>query len=339
MAEIPMSKIPVIDIASFLSGADLRTAPRAVEAAASTVGFFQVTGHGVPAELLAAVYESMDRLAALPEEEKRRHLSEGHPYRGFHMNRDAEGKVRQERFLASRFDGKAEAIAAGVQEEKADFFYPNIWPEVPGLRESVNALFGATRALATEMMSLFAVALGLPKVYFDRDIEPTASTFAINHYPARGEPITTSEPPILFAEHADGNTLTILHQRGAYNGLQIMPYDGSEQWWSLPVVPEAFVINVGELMTRWTNDHWPATRHRVVASYNPDDVRTTLTTFHMPALEATVAPLALYGGDTDPHYEPVTPYEWERLFIARNYKSNALRVGDKVREFVDALKA
>jgi isopenicillin N synthase-like dioxygenase len=338
MAEIPMTEIPVIDISSFLSGKDLSTAPAAVEAAASTVGFFQIVGHGVQNEVLDAVYESVDRLAALPEEQKKRHLSEGHPYRGFHMNRDAEGIVRQERFLASRFDDTEQAIAAGVKEEYADFFYPNIWPDVPGLRDSVTALFGATRDLATKMMSLFAVALGLERGYFDHDLEPNASTFAINHYPARHQAVETPEPPVLFSEHADGNTLTILHQRGSYNGLQIMPYGGTGEWLNLPVVPEAFVINLGELMTHWTNDHWPATRHRVVASFDPDDTRTTLTTFHMPALEAVVAPLAAYGGTEDPHYEPVTPYEWEKLFIARNHTRRALEVDPKVRDFVEALR-
>jgi isopenicillin N synthase-like dioxygenase len=338
MAEIPMNEIPVIDIAPYLSGADLESAPAAVEAAASTVGFFQIIGHGIPDEKLAAVYDATDRLDALPEAEKRRHLSDGHPYRGFHMNRDAEGIVRQERFLASRFDGVDDAIAGGVKEDLVDFFYPNIWPDVPGLRESVTELFAATRAVATSMMGLFARALGLEPGYFDDDIEPNASTFAINHYPPRGMPVESDEPPVLFAEHADGNTLTILHQRGSYNGLQIMPYGGSGEWLNLPVVPEALVINMGELMSRWTNDHWPATRHRVVASFNPADSRTTLTTFHMPALEAVVAPLAAYGGGDDPHYEPVTPYEWEKRFIARNHTRRALEVDPKVKEFVEALQ-
>ena len=68
----------------------------------------------------------------------------------------------------------------------------------------------------------------------------------------------------------------------------------------------ALVINVGELMTRWTNDHWPSTRHRVVPAQGPNDSRTTLTTFHLPALDAVVAPLEVCVGDNDPHYGPVT---------------------------------
>ena len=88
----------------------------------------------------------------------------------------------------------------------------------------------------------------------------------------------------------------------------------------------ALVINVGELMTRWTNDHWSSTRHRVVPAQGPNDSRTTLTTFHMPALDAVIAPLEVCVGDNDPHYGPVTPYECERDFMARNSMRRALEV-------------
>ncbi len=338
MAELDALEIPVVDITTFLSGEDRATAPAAVEKAATAVGFVQVVGHGVPRALLDAVYDGMARLSGLPFEEKQKHLTEGHPYRGFHMNRDAAGVVRQERFLVSRFDDHDDAVAGGVEPAYADFFYPNIWPDVPGLQHAVTALFEHTRALAGRMMSVFAVALGLDAGYFDPILEPNASTFAINHYPPRGTPLSPGDKPVLFAEHADGNTLTILHQRGTYNGLQIQPV-GRVEWLDLPVVDDAFVINVGELMTRWTNDHWPSTRHRVVASSDPADTRTTLTTFHMPALDATVAPLAAFGGEDDPHYDPVTPYAWERAFITRNHTRRALEVDDRVKGFVEGLRA
>jgi isopenicillin N synthase-like dioxygenase len=332
-----MSEIPVIDIEGFLAGTDMTTAPAAVEAAATSVGFLQIVGHGVPSAPVEAVYEAFGRLASLPEETKKAYLSDGHPYRGFHMNRDDTGVVRQERFLISRFDDTATAIDGGVPEGLADFFFPNIWPEVAGFREAITGLFQLTNALAGRMMSLFAAALGLPIGYFDSMLEPNASTFAINHYPSHPAVTGPETSPLLFAEHADGNTLTILHQRGTYNGLQIQPLDGGDEWIDIPVVDDAFVINLGELMTHWTNDHWPATRHRVRASSDPTDSRTTLTTFHMPALDAVVVPLEVCGGAEDPHYAPVTPYEWEKAFMARNAKRRALAVDPKVRDFLESL--
>jgi isopenicillin N synthase-like dioxygenase len=331
-------EIPVIDIEGFLSGEDMTTAPRAVEAAASSFGFLQIVGHGIPAAPMNAVYDAMARLHALPEAAKQTYVSQGHPYRGFHMNRDSRGRIRQERFLVSRFDDRADAIAAGVPAELSDFFYPNIWPEIDGFRDAVSELFTITNALAGRLMRLVAAALGLDASWFDAMLEPNASTFAINHYPRREEEAGTDEPPLLFAEHADGNTLTILHQRGTYTGLQVQPLGEPGTWIGVPVVDNAFVINVGELMTHWTNDHWPSTRHRVLPAEGPGDSRTTLTTFHMPALDAVVAPLEVCGGKDDPHYDPVTPYEWERDFMARNSKRRALEVDPKVEKFLDALQ-
>jgi isopenicillin N synthase-like dioxygenase len=331
-------EIPVIDIEAFLAGTDLTTAPRAVEAAASSIGFLQIVGHGVPAAPMNAVYDAMARLHGLPESVKQGYVSEGHPYRGFHMNRDSQGRVRQERFLVSRFEDRADAIAGGVPAELSDFFYPNIWPAVDGFRDAVSGLFTITNALAGRLMGLVAVALGLEADWFDDMLEPNASTFAINHYPPRAEAARDGEPELLFAEHADGNTLTVLHQRGTYNGLQVQPLDEPGVWIDIPVVDNAFVINVGELMTRWTNDHWPSTRHRVLPAAGSGDSRTTLTTFHMPALDAVVAPLETWGGKEDPHYDPVTPHEWERAFMARQRDRQALKVDPKVQDFLSALR-
>lgn len=332
-----MHELPVIDIGGFLAGEDTTSAPRAVEAAASSIGFMQIVGHGVPAAFMDAAYDAMTRLHALPEEVKQAYVSEGHPYRGFHMNRDSRGRIRQERFLVSRFDDRADAIAGGVPAELSDFFYPNIWPDLDGFRGAVSELFTTTNALAGRLMRLVAVALGLDASWFDNMLEPNASTFAVNHYPPRSEAAGADEPELLFAEHADGNTLTILHQRGTYTGLQVQPVDEPDTWIGIPVVDNAFVINVGELMTRWTNDHWPSTRHRVLPAEGPGDSRTTLTTFHMPALDAVVAPLEACGGKHDPHYAPVTPYEWERDFMARSSKRRALEVDPKVQAFLETL--
>jgi isopenicillin N synthase-like dioxygenase len=68
-------------------------------------------------------------------------------------------------------------------------------------------------------------------------------------------------------------------------------------------------------MARWTNDVWRSTRHRVVGSPDPTDQRTTITTFHLPAVDTTVQPLPALVGTGDPAYGPVTPYEWERMFL------------------------
>jgi len=347
--------IPVIDIGPFLAGHDGSEAAAQIEAAATQVGFFQVIGHGVPTQLLDAVYSAAHRFAALDTATKEQFRSP-HPYRGVHLRPDSTGEVRLERFLASRFDNPAAAIAAGIEPHLADYYYPNVWPTTPAdFRPAVQALFARTQELGGALMRLFTIALGLGVEGlgveglgveglgddgFDDLVEPNASSFAINHYSAAATAPPTSlatdgEPVLLFHEHADGNTLTVLHQRGDFEGLEVSRLDTAGEWIPVPVREDAFVINLGKLMSRWTNDHWPATRHRVVASSVPGHQRTTLTTFHMPALTTTIAPLSKYVGPDGPHYEPLTAYDSEKASI-RNYalpREDALQLDPSVVEF------
>jgi isopenicillin N synthase-like dioxygenase len=319
-------QVPVIDISAYLGGADPAATAAEIDRAATSSGFFQIIGHGVDMALLDAVYDGAVRLSHEPPEVKAALASpSGHPYRGLMSERDSRGVVCSQRFHASRFDDAADAARHGVPEPYADFFAPNVWPRLPGLRTAVTDLFTETRQLGGKLMRLFAVALNLPIDYFDPYLAPDSSSCSINYYPARHAPLE-SDPTVIFDEHFDGGTLTILHQRGTYEGLQIRTLGGD--WFNVPIVPEAFVINMGELMTRWTNDRWPATRHRVVAAADPEGHRTTLTTFHLPAVHTPIAPLPTCGGTEDPHYEPVTPYEWESRFIKKTYAERRYTVPD-----------
>lgn len=323
--------IPVIDVSSFLDGSDLNTAPEQVSKAATSSGFFQIVGHGIRKELLDAVYAKSVELATAPKEYRDTLVSPvGHPYRGLTTNIDAEGHVRSLRVHASHFDNAEAAEKAGVPSEYSDFFSPNVWPDkVQGFRDAVTALFSQTQDLGAQLMRLFAVALDLPLDYFDALVEPNSSSCSINYYPARHAPLT-EDPTVIFDEHYDGGTLTMLHQRGTYEGLQIKDLDG--HWFPVPVIEEALVINMGELMMRWTNGLWPATRHRVIASSDPDGHRTTLTTFHLPAVDTVIDPLKTTFGSEGPQYEPVSVYEWESRFIKKTYKERKYTRGADVTE-------
>jgi isopenicillin N synthase-like dioxygenase len=152
-------------------------------------------------------------------------------------NIDAEGKVRSLRVHASHFDDAQDAEAAGVNPAYSDFFSPNVWPEqVAGYRSAITELFARTQDLGAQLMRLFAVALDLPFDYFDELVEPNSSSCSINYYPARHAPLT-EDPTVIFDEHFDGGTLTMLHQRGTYEGLQIKDLQGN--WFPVPVIEEA----------------------------------------------------------------------------------------------------
>jgi isopenicillin N synthase-like dioxygenase len=312
------TSVPVVDISDFLAGRDPGPAAAAVRHACEDVGFFQVTGHGVQQHLLEGVVSTMEQLVALPEDVLEGLVSPtGHPFRGVRTQRDDSGDVQVRRLQVNRFDDGDAAVAGGAPSAYSDYFHPNVWPgEVPGLQELWQECFAATRGLGHRIMQLFALALDLPVTYFDAMLAVDVSTFSANHYPAQRALSTPDEPRVIFPAHTDSGVLTVLYQTGDYTGLQIFSADRT--WIDVPVVPGSFVINIGDLMAQWTNGRWTSTTHRVVASYEPGRSRVSIPTFYLPAIDTVVEPLPSCVGDGEPAFGPVTPYEWESIFLKRS---------------------
>lgn len=310
--------VPVIDISGFLAGTDLVTAPAAIDEAARTSGFFQIRGHGIsPAEIDDA-YRVAHQLDALPREVKDTLRSpSGHPFRGLMTNYDLDGKLCSEGFTISRFDSPEDAEQHGVPSEFSDYFDNNVWPPIDDFEPVMRKWSATMRALGTTMMRIFAAGLGLPVDYFDDATGLDASTSTIRSYPARHAPPAKS-PTVIFDEHFDGGMLTMLHQRGTYQGLEVKTLDG--KWFPVPVHDDALVINMGELMTRWTNGRWPATRHRVVAAADPEGYRYTLPTFFNVSVDTVIDPLPTTLGTDGARFEPVTVYQWARRHLATTYR-------------------
>lgn len=329
--------VPVIDISGFLDGSDLVSAPRSILEAATTSGFFQIVGHGIDKAQIDRCYEVAAELDALPREVKETLRSpSGHPFRGLMTNYDLSGEVCSEGFTISRFNSPEEAVSHGVSPEHGGYFDPNVWPPVEQFRPVMTAWSESVRQLGAQMMRIFAVALELPMDYFDEFTALDASTSTIRLYPARHTPLE-KVPTVIFDEHFDGGMLTMLHQRGTYQGLEVKTLDG--EWFPVPVYEEAFVINVGELMTRWTNGQWPATRHRVVASEDPEGFRHTLPTFYNLAVDTVVEPLPTVLGEEGPRYDPVTVYGWFRRHLKTTYSERThTRVPAAAEAFVASLQ-
>lgn len=329
--------VPIIDISGFLDGSDLLTAPRSILHAATTSGFFQIIGHGIDKTQIDECYAVANELNAISREAKDMLRSpSGHPFRGLMTNYDLDGKVCSEGYTISRFDNPADAIAHGVNPSNADYFDDNVWPPIENFHPVMTAWSKQVRSLGAQMMRIFAVALELPIDYFDEYTALDASTSTIRLYPPRHSPLEKN-PTVIFDEHYDGGMLTMLHQRGTYEGLEVKTFDG--EWFPVPVYEDAFVINVGELMTRWTNGLWPATRHRVVAAQDPDGYRFTLPTFYNVAVDTVVSPLPTTLGQDGPLFDPVTVYGWFRRHLKTTYKERShTRVPAAAEAFVASLQ-
>jgi isopenicillin N synthase-like dioxygenase len=236
---------------------DLRAArPADIDTALRGSGFFAVAGHGVPPDTVAAAFDASRRFFALDEGTKRRWHIDGWPLkRGFDPIGWQSLDPGQPPDVKESFYLDVEAIG------------PNQWPDealVPGFRAALSAYAASMEALARRLMALFEQALGLPRGHFDGFMRHPTCTTRLLHYPP--QPTDARPGQIGCGAHTDWGALTLLAQDDA-GGLQVQTPAGD--WNDVPPAEGAFVVNVGDMMQRWTNDRWPSTVHRVVNKDRP----------------------------------------------------------------------
>ena len=121
------------------------------------------------------------------------------------------------------------------------------------LRGLYEAYFRAMGALAAELMAMFALALDLPEGFFADKLDRHISRLRVSNYPA---PLVPPKPGQLRAgAHCDYGSLTILRAEDKPGGLQVLNRAGD--WVDVPIAPDSYIVNIGELMARWTNERWP----------------------------------------------------------------------------------
>jgi isopenicillin N synthase-like dioxygenase len=310
-----MSDFPVFDLAAF-EGADedkKRQMGREVDRICRASGFLAVTNHGISDETIANVWGAARAFFDLPYElkDQARAPYPGYPY-GY-LGPGAEALARSKGVesppdLKESFNGGPLSPPEGLTDEEAlNFCYaPTIWPRDPqGFRGDWEAYYTDITDLAARIMRVFAVALDLDEAYFEPFIANPISALRALNYPELSAP--PPEGQLRAGAHTDYGSLTILLPQPGSRGLEILTPEGA--WREVPPVDGAFVINIGDLMARWTNDRWVSTLHRVV-NVPPDqgglDRRQSLAFFHQPDWFASIEtlPSCLAEGET-PTYEPV----------------------------------
>jgi isopenicillin N synthase-like dioxygenase len=290
--------VPCIDLSEFLADAPGAAAQlaAAVGQACEQIGFLTITGHGVPAGLIERTAAAARAFFDLSDAEKKLlKLTAGAGY-----------SPLQGETLAATLGQKAPADLKESLNISADFG-ATPWPARPAeLRAVCTSYFAAMNGLAGDLMRLFALALELPEDYFAAKIDRSSSFLRIINYPAQSvEP----EPGQLRAgAHTDYGTLTILLSENVAGGLQVRSRAG--EWLDVVVPPGAFVINIGDMLARWTNDRWLSTLHRVVnppVQLRAASRRQSLVFFHNPNPDAVVECLpGCCGPDNPPRYAPIT---------------------------------
>jgi isopenicillin N synthase-like dioxygenase len=299
-----MPDFPAFDLAAHeaLAGPARTDSAARLDRICRETGFLVLRGHGVPDAVTEGVWQAAQGFFALPEERKAAVAAPypGYPYGWLGPRREAlamsKGEVTPPD-LKESFNGGPLATPPGMTDAEALAFcyQPTLWPDLPGFRTAWEAYYRAMEDLAARVMRAFAEALGLPARHFDGFIGAPISALRALHYPqTEGAPEANQQRA---GAHTDYGSLTILLPQPGSRGLEIMhPTAG---WTEVPAEAGAFVINIGDLMARWTADRWVSTLHRVVARPG-QPARQSLAYFHQPDWDARIVPL-----DGSEAYPPV----------------------------------
>jgi isopenicillin N synthase-like dioxygenase len=276
--------LPILDLSSWREGdrASLAGIGAEVGAACRDVGFFYVVNHGVDRELIERAFAQSHRFFALPLAERQALAIET-----IGGNRGYSGMLH-EALDPGRGPDMKEAFNVGLEIapddpdllSKQPFRSLNAWPSLPNFRETLLAYYDACAALGARLHWAFACDLGLKPDFFDDKFDRPMATLRLLHYPA---PPQGSEPRTGAGVHTDYGNLTLLATDDV-GGLEVRARNG--EWIEAPVVPGAFIVNIGDCLMRWTNDIYVSTPHRVVNRSARE--RYSIAFFYDPNPDATV---------------------------------------------------
>jgi len=289
---IEASAIPVIDVAPLFGGeGGLARVAQQMLAASESIGFFYVRNHGVPRSLIdAVVAEAFAFFRSAPEEKLEVRVSPEH--RGFIPVGEAK------MYRGAKVDLK-ESFIWGLERVAA-----NRWPAFrPGVRPLFEQYFDACHGVAWRLMRAFAAALGIPEDHFVRSIANPISRGSAVYYPPQAPELGADQFGV--APHTDYGCLTLVYQANV-GGLEV--HGRNREWILAHRIEDSFVVNVGDLLARWTNDRFRSTPHRVVNRSGEE--RLSLAVFVDPDDDTRIEPVCRTG--EAPRYPPATCGEYIR---------------------------
>ncbi len=325
-----MAEIPLIDLGPYLSGEGKAAVARQVDHACRDIGFLLISNHGVPESLIRDTEAISNAFFDLEIDEK------------MAVVRPNPGVLRGYVPIAAESLAKSLGVAAegdlnesfmiGDPAPKCDPYYfadaarshfaANIWPKRPADFQQIwEDYYGAMATLATDLMRVFALALDLPEDFFDGKIDRHTGRLRVRSYPPISDVASTGQTRA--GAHTDYGSLTILKPQAAAGGLQVLSKDG--QWLDVPDIPGTFVINIGDLMARWTNDRWISTMHRVISPQDPETRRKrrlSMVFFHNPNYDAVISSLSTCcESESKSKYQPVSAgdYLFAKFMSAQAY--------------------
>jgi isopenicillin N synthase-like dioxygenase len=307
---VAFDSIPVIDLAPLTngtSGAALDQMAKDIHWALSNAGFMYVKNHGVDQDLIDRSFDEGAKFFDLPLDEKMSlHISQsGEALRGYTEAFGENTDPERTKDLKEIFDLGREALDGKTRP----FFGPNNWPEsLPSFGSTMTDYHNQVMGLARRLLGGIALSLDLDQDYFDPMMTEPVSIQRVLHYPPQNK--IKDDSLIGIGAHSDYGCLTILAQDDV-GGLQIMNRDGV--WIEAPHIPGTFVINIGDMMQRLTNDVYLANLHRVINASGRE--RYSMPFFFDVDFDTVFKPLDKFVNSENPaKYEPIVcgDHKWNR---------------------------
>jgi isopenicillin N synthase-like dioxygenase len=285
--------IPVIDMAAGRSErrADREAIAAQILAAARDTGFFYVKNHGVAPEIVERCFHEASRFFDLPIERKmavakKAGLRGYEPEETQRLDNASPGDLK-ESFNFARDAASEEATESGNQ-----------WPDgLPGFREGLEGYYAPMLDLGFRLMQLVALSVDMPEHFFDEAFSSPSAPLRILRY--RAHPERAAFNQLGAGAHTDWGAITLLAQ-DACGGLEVE--NASGEWVRAEPIPGTFVVNLGDLMARWTNGLFHSNMHRVMNGTSGRN-RHSIVLFYNPAPETHVEclPTCLRPGETAKH--------------------------------------
>jgi isopenicillin N synthase-like dioxygenase len=312
---------PIVDLAGL--GSSRRSQREAVghqlRAACLDKGFFYIANHGVPAALIEALLDESRRFFALPPNVKREVArSKSACYRGYDGYReqilepDTPPDLKEGFYVGLELPEDDPRVRAGKFNHG-----PNLWPrDLPQFRPTVAAYLAAMQEVGARLLQGIALSLSLPEDHFVPFCTEPMVTLRLLHYPPQPADAAPGEKGA--GAHTDWDALTILLQDDV-GGLQI--YDRRVGWVPAEPIPGTFIVNIGDMLARWTNDLYRSTVHRVINVSNRE--RYSVPFFLGGNPDAVVEALpGCTGPENPPLYPPTTAENHLREMYERSYRSD-----------------
>ena len=316
-----MAKFPIVDIEKYFNSNKIEkdNYSQEVDAICQNSGFLAIKNHGIEQSVIDGIWNATERFFLLSDNKKNELKApfDGYPYGYLGPGKEALAAsqgMNTPPDLKESFNGGPILTPANITDSDAlSFCYADtIWPNSPvEFKSAWIAYYQQMEILASKIMQLFATALRLEEKFFDPYIDQPISALRALNYPTQKKLPEIGQ--LRAGAHSDYGSLTILLPEENSVGLEILTLSG--QWELVPAIPNTFIINIGDLMARWTNDRWISTLHRVV-NKGSTNKRQSLAYFHQPNWNAEIQCLSCCLQDGElPKYPPVKsgPYLMEKF--------------------------